>query len=225
MLIVDIIGSIDDKIENNNKIIDNFYRLLELEMKKRIGKYTLKLSECKNIEILKSGIKFFEKEKIYLDTSCVNGNKIVNTTNKITHSNRPSRANMQPIPNSVWFAKLKDSPKYLIVKNYSNEIMNKCIFSTGFFGLKIDPKRFNLFAIYFTSEIFDYKKNQLCIGATMQSINNESIKSIEIPSFSEEDHNSFNKFSDHILEMIYNLEIETNLLINNKQNYLLKFFK
>ena len=46
--------------------------------------------------------------------------------------NRPSRANMQPIPNTIWFAKLKDSPKFIIVKNSSKRILNNYIFSTGF---------------------------------------------------------------------------------------------
>ena len=223
--IVDIIGSIDDKIENNNKIIEKSYELLDLRMKKlMIGKSKKIISDFKKIEIIGSGINKFDREKIYLDTSCVSGNSIIDTSYNVSYNERPSRANMQPIINSVWFAKLKNSPKHIIVKDYSNEILNNYVFSTGFMGIKMPEEKFDLLAIYFISDIFDKEKDSLSIGATMQSINNNTFKNMYIPKFIENDYKEFNDISNDILKAIYSMELENYKLNKLKQLYLKKFF-
>ena len=223
--IVDIIGSIDDKIENNNKIIEKSYELLDLRMKKlMIGKSKKIISDFKEIEIIGSGINKFDREKIYLDTSCVSGNSIIDTSYNVSYNERPSRANMQPIINSVWFAKLKNSPKHIIVKDYSNEILNNYVFSTGFMGIKMPEEKFDLLAIYFISDIFDKEKDSLSIGATMQSINNNTFKNMYIPKFIENDYKEFNDISNDILKAIYSMELENYKLNKLKQLYLKKFF-
>ena len=223
--IVDIIGSIDYKIENNNKIIEKSYELLDLRMKKlMIGKSKKIISDFKEIEIIGSGINKFDREKIYLDTSCVAGNSIIDTSYNVSYNERPSRANMQPIINSVWFAKLKNSPKHIIVKDYSNEILNNYVFSTGFMGIKMPEEKFDLLAIYFISDIFDKEKDSLSIGATMQSINNNTFKNMYIPKFIENDYKEFNDISNDILKAIYSMELENYKLNKLKQLYLKKFF-
>ena len=189
-----------------------------------IGKSKKIISNFKEIEIIGSGINKFDREKIYLDTSCVAGNSIIDTSYNVSYNERPSRANMQPIINSVWFAKLKNSPKHIIVKDYSNEILNNYIFSTGFMGLKISKEKFNLLALYFISDIFDKEKDSLSIGATMQSINNNTFKNMYIPEFVENDYKEFNYLSKDILKTIYLLELENSKLQELKSNYLAKFF-
>ena len=222
--IVDIIGSIDDKIENNNKIIDNNYKMLNLEMKKYIKNEFISIGESKHISLIKSGIDKFDRNKIYLDTSSVNGYSITDESYIITYDERPSRANMQPIINSIWFAKLKNSPKYIVVKDYSADLINNKIFSTGFCGLKIDKDFFNLFSTYITSEEFNKNKDQLCIGATMQGVNNSDINNIKIPNFSKNDCENFNIISEPIYKYIYNLTQENKKLLELKDLYLKKFF-
>ena len=189
-----------------------------------IGKPKKIISDFKEIEIIGSGIDKFDREKIYLDTSCVAGNSIIDTSYNVSYNERPSRANMQPIINSVWFAKLKNSPKHIIVKDYSNEILNNYIFSTGFMGIKISKEKFNLLALYFISDIFDKEKDSLSIGATMQSINNNTFKNMYIPEFVENDYKEFNYLSKDILKTIYLLELENSKLQELKSNYLAKFF-
>ena len=223
--IVDIIGSLDDKIENNNKLLEKCYIFLNLNMKKLlIGKDKKIISSFDDIEIISSGIDKFNSGKIYLDTSCVSDNSIVDISNKVTYTDRPSRANMKPIKNSVWFAKLKSSPKHIIVKDYSNEILDNCIFSTGFLGIKIDNVKFNLLSTYFTSDVFEKEKDSLSIGATMQSINNVTFKGMYIPDFSPTDYISFNNISEPILKLIYKTELENIKLRKLKNSYLAKFF-
>ena len=223
--IVDIIGSLDKKIENNNKLLEKCYIFLNLNMKKlMIGKDKKIISSFDDIEIISSGIDKFNSGKIYLDTSCVSDNSIVDISNKVTYTDRPSRANMKPIKNSVWFAKLKSSPKHIIVKDYSNEILDNCIFSTGFLGIKIDNVKFNLLSTYFTSDVFEKEKDSLSIGATMQSINNVTFKGMYIPNFSPTDYISFNNLSEPILKLIYKTELENIKLRKLKNIYLAKFF-
>lgn len=223
--IVDIIGSLDNKIENNNKLLEKCYIFLNLNMKKlMIGKDKKIISSFDDIEIISSGIDKFNSGKIYLDTSCVSDNSIVDISNKVTYTDRPSRANMKPIKNSVWFAKLKSSPKHIIVKDYSNEILDNCIFSTGFLGIKIDNVKFNLLSTYFTSDVFEKEKDSLSIGATMQSINNVTFKGMYIPDFSPTDYISFNNLSEPILKLIYKTELENIKLRKLKNIYLAKFF-
>ena len=223
--IVDIIGSLDDKIENNNKLLEKCYIFLNLNMKKLlIGKDKKIISSFDDIEIISSGIDKFNNSKIYLDTSCVSDNSIVDISNKVTYTDRPSRANMKPIKNSVWFAKLKSSPKHIIVKDYSDEILDNCIFSTGFLGIKIDNEKFNLLSTYFTSDVFEKEKDSLSIGATMQSINNVTFKGMYIPDFSPTDYISFNNLSEPILKLIYKTELENIKLKKLKNIYLAKFF-
>ena len=223
--IVDIIGSLDDKIESNNKLLEKCYIFLNLNMKKLlIGKDKKIISSFDDIEIISSGIDKFKSSKIYLDTSCVSDNSIVDISNKVTYTDRPSRANMKPIKNSVWFAKLKSSPKHIIVKDYSDEILDNCIFSTGFLGIKIDNVKFNLLSTYFTSDVFEKEKDSLSIGATMQSINNVTFKGMYIPDFSPTDYIIFNNLSEPILKLIYETELENIKLQQLKLNYLTKFF-
>lgn len=223
--IIDIIGSLDNKIENNNKLLEKCYIFLNLNMKKlMIGKDKKIISSFDDIEIISSGIDKFNSGKIYLDTSCVSDNSIVDISNKVTYTDRPSRANMKPIKNSVWFAKLKNSPKHIIVKDYSNEILDNYIFSTGFLGIKIDNVKFNLLSTYFTSDVFEKEKDSLSIGATMQSINNVTFKGMYIPNFSPTDYISFNNLSEPILKLIYKTELENIKLRKLKNIYLAKFF-
>ena len=50
----------------------------------------------------------------------------------ITFSKRPSRANMQPIKNSVWFAKMNGSNKKLIITDNDFDLINDYMLSTGY---------------------------------------------------------------------------------------------
>jgi hypothetical protein len=71
------------------------------------------LGDNRFFKILPSGIKEFEGFKEYLSTSSVEGSEIVKIEEVITYNKRPSRANMQPVENSVWLARMINSPKFL----------------------------------------------------------------------------------------------------------------
>jgi len=128
----------------------------------------------------KTGIENFEGEKIYLDTAAVQDSIIINFANKISFKQRPSRANMQPKINSIWFAKMKNSKKAIIFDTYSALRLNDFILSTGFAGL--DVKEYALYYLwnFITNNKFELIKDNFCNGTTMEAINNENIRKIKI---------------------------------------------
>ena len=135
---------------------------------------------------------------------------ITNNKTLITKENKPSRANMQPVEKSVWFAKMIDSRKLIMVDDYCNDILDNYIFSTGFCGLKCPEIYFYYLWSFLLTKEFDIMKNNFCTGTTMQSINNKDVKKIEIVLPSNEILLKFNKIVRPIFKKIYynNLENE-----------------
>jgi type I restriction enzyme S subunit len=133
-------GKSDNEIAKEFGISEKIVRLFPSEFEtSEIGKIpkgwgVAYLGERNFSEIISSGIKKFQGEKIYLATADVNNTQIINKEVKITNDNRPSRANMQPVHKSIWFAKMKDSRKLLMFDDYSD--IDSYILSTGFAGIK-----------------------------------------------------------------------------------------
>lgn len=140
-------------------------------------------------------IEKFNFEKIYLSTSEVDKTKIINHEQKITFKDRPSRANMQPIKNSIWFARMKNTKKLILVGEYSNAIVDNYIFSTGFAGLSI--KDYALYYVWNTinNDSFEDIKDTLATGSTQKAVTNEAISNISLLVPNE---NVLNKYT-HLL--------------------------
>ncbi len=130
--------------------------------------------------LLKTGIDNFEGEKIYLDTASVQGSNIIDLKNKIIFKQRPSRANMQPKINSIWFAKMKNSKKALFFDTYSEWELDNFVLSTGFAGLDVKVHALYYLWNFIISDKFELEKDNFCNGTTMQAINNENIQKIKI---------------------------------------------
>jgi len=159
-------------------------------------------------KFIKSGILKFSGEKIYLATADVNNNNITNLDTKITFNNRPSRANMQPITSSIWFAKMKESKKILFFDNYHKFELENIILSTGFAGLKV--KQYALYFIwcFISNNNFEKIKDNYCIGTTMQAINNENIKKIKYIIPEKDTLIKFNELIKILYEKINNNNLE-----------------
>lgn len=133
-------------------------------------------------EIIKSGVEKFKGEKDYLSTKSINWNKIQKIESKIEFDSRPSRANMQPIKNSVWFAKMKNTIKVYCFDDKNIEEINKFILSTGFLGIKCKDTIIPAFLKYFfLSTKFNLLKDSLTKGSTQQAINNSVLEQITLP--------------------------------------------
>jgi len=145
---------------------------------------TIKLGDKEYFKILGSGIERFEGEKEYLSTSSIEGNKIIAPECKITYQKRPSRANMQPRLNSVWFARMINTIKvYSFTENNKDEI-DKYILSTGFAGILCNPEKVDpryLEKIFLSKWFNDLKDSLASDKAIQKSLNNDDIANLEIP--------------------------------------------
>ena len=139
-----------------------------------------KLNQNDICSIIGSGIENFDGEKIYLSTSEVDSLDIVNHTVFIDYNNRPDRANMQPRLNSVWFAKMKDTGKNILVNDGAEILTTNYIFSTGFSGLQCLETTLYYVWNYLRGGYFDKKKNLVATGATQQAINDNDLSCFDI---------------------------------------------
>lgn len=221
--IVSILSSIDKKIELNNKInfeLEDMantiydYWFLQFEFPNEEGKpykssggkmvwndeLKREIPEGWEVETLlknrlssfiKTGVEYFE-EKNYLATANI-VNEEISDGNWITYENRENRANMTPMPNSIWFAKMKNSIKHLTLTNSVGWFLEKYILSTGFIGIKCKENTLGYLHCFINSQYFELKKDSLAHGATQEAVNNEDLNSIKllIPSYNI--LNSFNK--------------------------------
>ena len=148
----------------------------------------IKLGNQEYFTILSSGIDKFEGEKDYLSTESIQGTKIKKIECIITYKNRPSRANMQPVLNSVWFAKMQATLKVYSFEEENKDEMDKYLLSTGFAGIKVNEKLVSprYLRLMFISDDFNELKDKLCSGSTQRSINNQAIENISlvVPSLS-----------------------------------------
>lgn len=145
---------------------------------------TKKLGDKEFFEILGSGVDKFEVEKEYLSTSSIEGNRIISTEGKITYQKRPSRANMQPRLNSVWFARMKGTVKVYSFTEEKKEEIDEYILSTGFAGILCNKEK--IFPGYlekiFLSAQFNAMKDALASDKAIQpSLTNEDIRNLEVP--------------------------------------------
>ncbi|MFZ7230991.1 restriction endonuclease subunit S [Avibacterium avium] len=130
--------------------------------------------------IIKPKIHHFSGEKDYIATANVSQNNIVGELEKITFDNRPSRANMQPIIDSIWFAKMVGEHKAIMIDENDEFLLNNTILSTGFLGIKPQQYKKCFLYCFINSDKFTLLKNSLATGAVQIALNNTSFSSMHI---------------------------------------------
>ena len=133
-------------------------------------------------QVIKPGVDAFTTKE-YLATAEVTGTSIASGS-IVDYENREGRANMQPVVNSVWFAKMKNSIKHLFLNKEMTPIIDSTILSTGFCGLQCSEKSFEYVASFVSNPRFEIIKDILAHGATQEAVNNDDMESISfvIPS-------------------------------------------
>ncbi len=177
--IASVLSSLDDKIDllhrqnqTLEQMAETLFRKWFIEDAKEDWE-EVKLGDSELSTIISSGIKRFEGEKIYLATGDVQDTNITGGT-KITYENRPSRANMQPVKFSVWFAKKGGVRKLLMFDDYSDT--NRYILSTGFSGLKTNELSHYYIWCFILTKEFQEIKDSLVSGSVQPDITNDGIK-------------------------------------------------
>lgn len=176
------------------------------------------LIESSLCEDIKAGVDYFET-KNYLPTANINGEEITDG-DYITFNNRESRANMQPVKNSVWFAKMKNSIKHLTIPENSDWFISKYILSTGFQGLKCSADSLAYIHCLINSDWFEKYKDVLSHGATQESVNNEDLKNIKFAVPTQEILKRFAEIVNPIIEKKFQI-IKENQELTALRDFLL----
>ena len=217
-----ILSGIDNQIKRNNAMTKRLQVMGNTIYSKTFSACKDKISfyDYPYLELLKPGITQFNGEKIYIPTAEVNGNNINFNSSKITFENRENRANMQPIYNSVWFAKMKNSNKHIYLTEKDNYLIDNFIFSTGFCGAKCKDFAFEYIAGTVELLYFEEMKDKLAHGATMESINNDDLKSLLIPNPSKELLEQYHNITKDIYKQMSLIRIENHKLETLKNTLL-----
>lgn len=154
------------------------------------------------LEIIKPKIYPFDGEKEYIATANVSKNSIVGELEIITYDERPTRANMQPIVDSIWFAKMVGEHKAILIDKDDKQLLDNTILSTGFLGLKPNKNKKCFVYCYINSPYFEQAKNQLATGAVQIALNNTSFGKIEIVLPNEDVLSYFEEKISFIFSMI-----------------------
>jgi restriction endonuclease S subunit len=128
-------------------------------------------------DILGSGLILFEGIKDYLSTSSVNGLQVEYVEQEISYRRRPSRANIQPIPNSVWFAKMKNTIKVLMADTY---LCKQAVLLTGFCGIHSEQVSSSYLKQIILSKEFNDQKDQFAEGRTQEAVSTSKVKLIRL---------------------------------------------
>lgn len=197
--IVKILRPFDDLIENNRKQI----KLLEEAAQRLYKEWFVDLrfpgyENCKIVDgvpegwkiksileneifvFVKSNVLPFNGEKKYYATADIAGTMIATDGESITFMNKPSRAAIQPVVNSVWFARMSNTYKILNCFDKSSHLANDAIISSGFAGFTSLDGCYGFVYATIASKKFDEEKNRYATGATQVSLTNEGLKKMEV---------------------------------------------
>lgn len=163
---------------------------------------------------------YFKDEKPYYSTGNINEYDVSDNHELVNYENRPNRANVQPIENSVGFAKMKSTSKTLLVtKNLS-----ECIFSTGMNFLlpteKILPK---YLYFYLLSPYFLDLKDKFSGQGIMGGLSNDDLDLFKIPVPPLEDQEKIVKRLDAFDHEIKQLKMNRVKKIDAYKNLLKSF--
>ena len=169
------------------------------------------IDEFESFSISTSKLRKFQGEKRYLATADVTGIFITGEGELINWLNKPSRAQLKPELNSVFFARMSNTYKVLNFTESNYELVKQLALSSGFLGLKAKDK--SCFPYLFTlikSDLFHAYKDVYANGSTQVSLTNEGFHMIRL---NEPNLELIQKFG----EMVYPMYDEINILMKKNQ--------
>ncbi len=126
------------------------------------------------------GVPVFTDTRQYCQTSEIDGTSITGNGEEVDYESRPSRADIAPRINTVYFAKMKDTDKVLYFNKGSSDLLEKILLSTGMVGFATEEKYLGFLFGLLTSYEFVQYKNNFATGATQVSLNDASLKKIKV---------------------------------------------
>lgn len=160
-----------------------------------------------------------------MDTSSVEGINNILEFNSFSFEERPSRANMEPLVNSIWFAKMKGSKKVILVTNDDNDLLSDYLFSTGYLGIKATDKLpLSFLAATISSLNFFIQRDLNSVGTTIAGINNETFNKIMVPKLSDDEIKDFDKTYGPLVKHLASYRRKIKKLKELKKLLLNKYF-
>ena len=231
--IVSIISSYDELIENNNqriKLLEEMaeeiykewfvrFRFPDCEKAKFInglpeGWAYKRVDEFNSFKMSKSKLHKFNGTKTYLATADISGIDISSAGEQIDWENKPSRAQLVPELNSVFFARMSNTYKVLVFSDANKELIDDLALTSGFLGLKAINENALPFLFWFIkSQHFHNYKDVYANGATQVSLTNEGFHMIKLIEPTLEVIEEYGKITTSFLNEI---------LILNKKNQVLQ---
>jgi type I restriction enzyme S subunit len=137
-------------------------------------------------KFISANVSPYEGTKRYYATADIERLAIEGAGIDYTFSEKPSRAQKQPTPFSVWFARMKDTFKIAWYSEINSRSAEASILSSGFAGFQAsEPAFFPLLFLTVSSQEFHAQKDLFCTGATQMSLTNEGLSRIQVPVPSE----------------------------------------
>lgn len=140
----------------------------------------LPITKVKIFKKTKVGVPVFIDTRQYYQTSEIDGTNLVGSGEEVDYENRPSRADIAPRLNSVYFAKMKDTDKVVYFNKGNAELLEKILLSTGMAGFSTDEKYLAFLFGLLTSYEFVQNKNNYATGATQVSLSDGGLKKIKV---------------------------------------------
>lgn len=188
-----ILSSYDDLIENSQRrirILESMARAIYCDDIRETGDP----SPVKSIldgdywKFISANVLPYEGTKRYYATADIEGLVIQGAGIDYAFSEKPSRAQKQPTPFSVWFARMKDTYKIAWYSDVKSQLADSSMLSSGFAGFQAtEPLYFPLLFLTVSSKEFHVQKDLFCTGATQMSLTNEGLSRIEVPVLREEE--------------------------------------
>lgn len=181
-----ILRNYDKLILNNNRQIEILEEIAQVIYKEKFFNNNNSKWEIKSIldnnlfKLCKSRIKKYDGQKEYFDTASIDGIKIIKNGEYFDYNKKPSRAQIQPVINSVWFARMKNTYKVLVYNALNKVEADNSMLSSGMVGFLIDSKYLGYLFFTINSQWFHEQKDQYATGATQVSLTNEGLAKIKL---------------------------------------------
>ena len=161
------------------------------------------VTESKHFHFAKCRITPFDGTKTYYATADVDNTYFCSAGEPIDYDNKPSRAQIQPSHNSVWFARMSNSYKIIGFNRTNDTRRRDSILSSGFAGFESPFYNFGFLYCLVSSKWFDEQKNRFATGATQVSLTNEGLSRIKYLSPDPKLVKEFSLKTNRVIEEIF----------------------
>lgn len=189
--IAGILSTYDELIENSQrriKILESMARALYCDCVREAGASAPAKSilDVDYWKFISTNVLPYEGTKRYYATADIEKLTIEGVGLDYVFAEKPSRAQKQPTPFSVWFARMKDTYKIAWYSDVNSYLADSSMLSSGFAGFQAtEPLYFPLLFLTVSSKEFHVQKDLFCTGATQMSLTNEGLSRIEVPVLRE----------------------------------------